>query len=758
MTFKHKLSRRLALLRGPAVAAAILATACSDHSVNAPEPGEDRPAALAALSTVPVMGSRLQTIYVTNVRTASGALVGTQPKGALGSVSGGPTVDAGGVTRWQINFDAGADGWVSADYLTEAPAVSNRFAMGARVQTPGANIRSTPAASGTLVGAQPAGAQGTVTGGPVLDATGDHLIRWLVNFDQGADGWAAEDYLAAAPAGPVVASVVVTPAAAAVIVAQSVQLTAVAKDAAGTILQNTAMAWISGDTMVARVTAAGLVTGMAVGSTYAIASSGGRSDTTAVTVTQAVRAGYYVSPTAVAGGDGSIGRPWTMNTALSGGGGRVQPGDTVWLRGGTYRGAFRSTLQGAPGQPVVVRQYPGERAIVDGAGTPGNISVWYVGGEWSVFWGFEIINSDPVRTSTSTGSHERANVVSNYANHTRYVNLVVNDGGVAFYNEPQYADVEIAGCIVFNNGWQGPDRGHGHALYLKSNSGPVVARDNVLFNQFGYGVHLYANAGSGQLNNIRLEGNVAFNNGSLATNSTSSNILVGGDDRATGDVLRDNMTWYSQGVAGTNVKVGYGSLMNGTVQLQGNYFAGGGPVLELGYWTSATITGNTFIGGAALITLNDPSNAGKTWSANTHQRDPLATAWRYRGTNYPYLLWNTLTGHLLSDLSLPGLPTPVKVVVRANPYEAGRGMVVVYNWSRLGSVTANLSGVLSPGDRYEVRNVQSLNGAPVVSGTYAGGSISLPMNGVTPPTPIGFASSRAPRTGPDFDVFIVTRL
>jgi hypothetical protein len=47
-------------------------------------------------------------------------------------------------------------------------------------------------------------------------------------------------------------------------------------------------------------------------------------------------------------------------------------------------------------------------------------------------------------------------------------------------------------------------------------------------------------------------------------------------------------------------------------------------------------------------------------------------------------------------------------------------------------------------------------GAPVMSGTYSGGSIDIPMNGVTPPVPIG-GSPRTPiKTGPAFDVFLVT--
>ena len=61
-------------------------------------------------------------------------------------------------------------------------------------------------------------------------------------------------------------------------------------------------------------------------------------------------------------------------------------------------------------------------------------------------------------------------------------------------------------------------------------------------------------------------------------------------------------------------------------------------------------------------------------------------------------------------------PATTKVFVRPNKYEPGRSHVVVYNWGRQSEVAVDLSGVLRAGNRYEVRNVQALFGAPVVSG------------------------------------------
>ena len=82
-------------------------------------------------------------------------------------------------------------------------------------------------------------------------------------------------------------------------------------------------------------------------------------------------------------------------------------------------------------------------------------------------------------------------------------------------------------------------------------------------------------------------------------------------------------------------------------------------------------------------------------------------------------------------------------------------MVVVYNWGRASSVSVDLSGVLASGARYEVRNVQDWYGTPVTTGTFGGGSISIPMGGVAPAPVVGGAPHAPPRTGPEFDVFVV---
>lgn len=92
-----------------------------------------------------------------------------------------------------------------------------------------------------------------------------------------------------------VAWVELTPATSSISVGGSAQLTAVAKDEAGRILSGRPMGWISSNTQVATV-AAGLVAGVAAGSALIIATAEGKSDTATITVTFVPVASVTVSP------------------------------------------------------------------------------------------------------------------------------------------------------------------------------------------------------------------------------------------------------------------------------------------------------------------------------------------------------------------------------------------------------------------------------------------------------------------------------
>ncbi len=71
---------------------------------------------------------------------------------------------------------------------------------------------------------------------------------------------------------------------------------------------------------------------------------------------------------------------------------------------------------------------------------------------------------------------------------------------------------------------------------------------------------------------------------------------------------------------------------------------------------------------------------------------------------------------------LTSRPTGQRIFLRPNQYEPGRANITIYNWDLKPAVEVDLSAILAPGDRFEIRNVQDFFGEPVVSGTYEGGA------------------------------------
>jgi hypothetical protein len=107
---------------------------------------------------------------------------------------------------------------------------------------------------------------------------------------------------------------------------------------------------------------------------------------------------------------------------------------------------------------------------------------------------------------------------------------------------------------------------------------------------------------------------------------------------------------------------------------------------------------------------------------------------------------------------LPQRPAGAHIFIRPNQYEAGRANIAIYNWGLKSVVDVDVSSILPIGARYEVRNAQSYFAQPVASGIYGGGSIPFSMAGVPPAAPIGDRAVQPATTGPEFDVFILTRI
>ncbi|MEQ1747372.1 MAG: T9SS type A sorting domain-containing protein [Saprospiraceae bacterium] len=457
---------------------------------------------------------------------------------------------------------------------------------------------------------------------------------------------------------------------------------------------------------------------------------------------------FFVAPNGSPANDGSFISPWDLQTAFDQPA-AVLPGDTIWLRGGTYFGnpnnttqnevaGFVSRLNGTVDRPIIVRQYPGERAVIDGGNRPHPVQdppapdSYTLGilGDHCWYWGFEVTDSNThARADSSSGFRWRVGSIISIGTGIRFINLVVHDTGSGLGPFSGCVGCEVYGCVIFYNGWSHLGvRGHGEGMYGQNDSPTKFIRDNIVFKQFDSGIILYGTANS-TINNFHLEGNIVFANGTINDDPNGWGFLLGKNSTASGPgnnfVIRDNYLYNRfDYLRSNNLDMGYQSGLN-NVQFQNNYSAGRWSVRNNLPVTNLSATGNTLV--------------GELYPVSAAQISPDS---------------NTI-------LPATPLPTANAVFVRPNIYEPGRAHVVAYNWLKLPTVNADLTNAgLAAGDMFDIFDVQNFFGPVVVSGAFdpANPTVSLPTN-LTAVT--GVIGEKVPRpavhTDNVFNVFLVKK-
>ena len=440
-------------------------------------------------------------------------------------------------------------------------------------------------------------------------------------------------------------------------------------------------------------------------------------------------ADWYVSPGA--SGSGTLGSPGNLTNAFSGFGwaSSISPGDTIWMRGGTYSGPYSCDLSGASNAPIIIRNYQGERAVIDGGETFNTQpTILYIKGSFVWVWGIEVMSSSTDRVATVSGSGPSGaqipygDGVEVYAgggpiSGVKFINMIVHDTRLGFSSWSNSWDIEFHGNLSYYNGWWSTvDNAHGHGFYGQNlQIGRKTVSKNFFFDNFDNGSQSYGSE-IAPISWFTFDRNAYFRNGSIGGGS-SSGCWIGGGQASTNSYLFTNYFW-SVDSGAINVQGNYSNRIIGNY-LAGRY-SGNGADIYLGGNTGLEMTNNVFI--------------------------------------YDFLSGVT-TGSFPNNTWMTTNPSTTVSFVDVNDYETNRANVVIYNWSLSNNVQVAAGSILSSGQQYRIRCAHNYWNDVATNTAGTGGVITIPMTNRTVVQPSGWTNSLLANTYyPNFGLFVVEAL
>jgi hypothetical protein len=305
---------------------------------------------------------------------------------------------------------------------------------------------------------------------------------------------------------------------------------------------------------------------------------------------------HFVAPDGKADNAGTKESPWDLASALSR---KIEPGATIWVRGGEYRGKFEAKLAGTEAAPIRIRAAAGERAsIVDSGLTVAK------GSDYLWIEGLEITGTAPVekRVTDQTGSWPSGlpgtnGLTIHEGRGCKFINLVIHDnilGGVGWWIGS--TDSEMHGCIIYNNGWKAPDRTHGHCIYVQNKEGVKTISNCILtVPAWGgsYTMHAYGSKNA-YVDNFAIEDNIAYERGTF---------LIGGGRPSNHIKVARNY------LHALSMQIGYGA-QNEDCEIRDNVVVGG--KINIQKYNKVVDEGNVFqTPGKAVLIPNkyDPARA-----------------------------------------------------------------------------------------------------------------------------------------------------
>ncbi len=269
---------------------------------------------------------------------------------------------------------------------------------------------------------------------------------------------------------------------------------------------------------------------------------------------------YFVATDGKSNGSGKINDPidfLTMTDKI------LLPSDRLFIREGTYKSLIDWNINrwnGSVNNPVIIKPYNNEFVKFDGG-------IRFLGTyfEWRDFEHFS--TAWTTRITDIAGSNP-ADITAPFSfilggSNCKIINCIIHDGKQGIW-DPQKGS-EISDCIFFNQGWLGPDRGHGHSVYIRNQGDTQLIKNNIFAQGFsGWGLHAYG-AGPNLIDNLRVENNISIDNIMLA--------------QATNQPM-DNTHFENNEVFNANIQIGHPDTISTNVVAKDNYVGMGNLILQ----------------------------------------------------------------------------------------------------------------------------------------------------------------------------------
>lgn len=275
---------------------------------------------------------------------------------------------------------------------------------------------------------------------------------------------------------------------------------------------------------------------------------------------------WYVAPDGKSTNPGTKQSPWDIASTL-GGEQKIIAGDNVYLLEGTYKHRpkelYEIRLVGSENAPINIRPAPGCRVRIDGGLSMQSPSTHVCIRDLEIF-----VSEPRPEKPISAGSHPEdlnrpwGGIHMFGGRNCKYINLIIHNCNQGISCWKGEIDPEIYGCLIYDNGWLGTDRGHGHCIYTQNDEGVKKISNCIMSCPYNgaYTLHAYGSQ-QAYVNNFFVEENICYDKGPF---------LIGGG-RPSRDIRVFRNYLYDVGM-----RIGYDAPYNENCDIRDNIIVNGG--------------------------------------------------------------------------------------------------------------------------------------------------------------------------------------